>query len=82
MNEPQSYTGLAAAAVDLAGAELSTEQLAAFSWYAARVEKSVELQSQLAKAFEAEEPALVVVPIDYRENQLLTQKLGEIQCQS
>ena len=24
------------------------------------------------------EPTLVIIPIDYRENQLLTQRLGEI----
>jgi acetolactate synthase-1/2/3 large subunit len=52
----------------------------AFGWNGYRVEKSVELRSTLEEAFRAEGPSLVVIPIDYRENALLTQRLGNILC--
>ena len=52
----------------------------AFGWNGYRVEKSVELCSTLEEAFRAEGPSLVVIPIDYRENALLTQRLGNILC--
>jgi len=32
------------------------------------------------KAFAEEGPSLIAVPIDYRENRLLTQRLGDIVC--
>ena len=51
-----------------------------FGWNGYRVEKSVELRSTLEEAFRVEGPSLVVIPIDYRENALLTQRLGNIQC--
>ena len=38
----------------------------------------MELKDTLEKAFLEQGPSLVVIPIDYRENQLLTKKLGEI----
>jgi acetolactate synthase-1/2/3 large subunit len=34
----------------------------------------------LETAFNDPGPSLVVIPIDYRENELLTKKLGEITC--
>ena len=49
-----------------------------FGWQGHRVERSVELKDTLEQAFQQDGPALVVIPIDYRENQLLTKKLGEI----
>jgi acetolactate synthase-1/2/3 large subunit len=52
----------------------------AFGWRGYRVEKSVALKHTLEQAFDGEGPALVVVPIDYRENALLTQRLGNIAC--
>jgi acetolactate synthase-1/2/3 large subunit len=51
-----------------------------FGWNGYRVEKSAELRSTLEDAFRAQRPSLVVIPIDYRENELLTQRLGNIQC--
>jgi len=36
------------------------------------------LQSTLETAFNDGVPSLVVVPIDYRENMLLTKRLGEL----
>jgi len=50
----------------------------AFGWNGHRVEDAADLQSSLHEAFEEEGPSLVVIPIDYRENQLLTKKLGDI----
>lgn len=54
------------------------ELASAFGWRGYRVENSVDLQSTLEDAFNQAGPSLVVIPIDYRENQLLTRKLGEI----
>ncbi len=50
----------------------------AFGWHGHRVARSVELKDTLEKAFLEPGPSLVVIPIDYRENRLLTKKLGEI----
>ncbi len=52
----------------------------AFGWHGHYVSKSVDLAGTLEIAFDESGPSLVVIPIDYRENQLLTKKLGEIQC--
>ena len=52
----------------------------AFDWNGYRVERSALLQQTLEEAFRAEGPSLVVIPIDYRENALLTGRLGNIQC--
>ena len=51
-----------------------------FGWNGYRCERSAELASTLEVAFEAEGPSLVVIPIDYRENALLTERLGNIEC--
>jgi len=50
----------------------------AFGWNGFHVTRSADLQTELAKSFETPGPSLVVVPIDYRENRLLTQRLGNI----
>jgi acetolactate synthase-1/2/3 large subunit len=52
----------------------------AFGWYGVRVENARDLRPALEKAFAADRPALVVVPIDYDENQKLTERLGNIAC--
>ena len=39
-----------------------------------------DLAGTLEAAFGEDGPSLVVIPIDYRENPLLTKKLGEITC--
>jgi acetolactate synthase-1/2/3 large subunit len=54
----------------------------AFGWHGHRVEHSAGLQATLASALAERGPSLVVIPIDYRENPLLTQKLGELTCAS
>ena len=43
-------------------------------------EKSADLADVLEAAFAADGPSLVVIPIDYRENALLTERLGSIAC--
>jgi acetolactate synthase-1/2/3 large subunit len=52
----------------------------AFDWHAQRVEKSSELKAALETAFQQDRPSLLVVPIDYRENTKLTERLGNIAC--
>jgi acetolactate synthase-1/2/3 large subunit len=51
-----------------------------FGWRGHQVEKSRELSDVLETAFQEEGPSLVVIPIDYRENRLLTERLGAITC--
>jgi acetolactate synthase-1/2/3 large subunit len=51
-----------------------------FGWMGLRVDKSRDLKPALDKAFSQKEPALIVIPIDYRENALLTSRLGDIAC--
>jgi len=52
----------------------------AFGWHGHFVRNAADLEGELEAAFEEPGPSLVVIPIDYRENPLLTKKLGEIQC--
>ncbi len=54
----------------------------AFGWHGHICRKSRDLRGTLEAAFAEEGPSLVVIPIDYRENQLLTKKLGEITCKN
>jgi acetolactate synthase-1/2/3 large subunit len=51
-----------------------------FGWEGVRVDRSCDLAPALEKAFAADRPALVVVPIDYRENGLLSERLGALAC--
>ena len=50
----------------------------AFGWHGHYISDSKDLASTLDTAFEEQGPSLVVIPIDYRENPLLTKKLGEL----
>ncbi len=52
----------------------------AFGWKGIRVSGPGALHGALEEAFAAQRPALVVVPIDYTENNKLTQRLGNIAC--
>lgn len=52
----------------------------AFGWNGFWCEKSGELRQTLEQAFAAEGPSLLVIPIDYRENGRLTERLGNIAC--
>ena len=51
-----------------------------FGWFGHKVENSKDLVNTLEKAFNEEGPSLVVIPIDYRENLILTERLGNIAC--
>ena len=51
-----------------------------FGWGGHFCPNSADLQGVLETAFKEPGPSLVVIPIDYRENELLTKKLGEITC--
>ena len=50
----------------------------AFSWNGHRVEHSADFAGVMTKALEETGPSLVVAPVDYRENMLLNQRLGEL----
>ena len=52
----------------------------AFGWDGFYCDRSQDLHGVLESAFACENPALVVIPIDYRENALLTERLGNIVC--
>lgn len=52
----------------------------AFGWSGSRVERSQDLKEAVAAALDTEGPSLLVLPIDYRENNLLTEQLGNIHC--
>jgi len=51
-----------------------------FGWHGHHVSNSSDLANTLKIALAEDGPSLVVVPIDYRENMLLTQRMGEISC--
>ena len=58
------------------------ELASAFRWQGAHIKNSDELQEKLEFALESSGPSLLVLPIDYRENQVLTKKLNDLQeCQ-
>jgi len=52
----------------------------AFDWYGHKVENSKDLVATLEEAFAEQGPSLIVIPIDYRENLKLTERLGDIAC--
>ena len=52
----------------------------AFGWNGFWCNRSRDLKGTLEASFEAEGPSLVVIPIDYGENELLTRRLGNIGC--
>jgi len=45
-----------------------------------RVEKTEDLPDMLSKAFAADRPVVMEVPVDYAENLKLTEKLGKLVC--
>jgi len=50
----------------------------AFGWHGHFVDRSTDFAATLAQAFAEEGPSLVVAPVDYRENMLLNERLGEL----
>ncbi len=51
-----------------------------FGWNGHKVENSRDLVDTLEAAFNEDGPSLIIVPIDYRENMILTERLGNIAC--
>ena len=49
-----------------------------FDWHGHFVSDSKDLRNSLEQAFNEPGPSLVVVPIDYNENMLLTKRLGKL----
>ncbi len=47
-------------------------------WKGARCDNAEDLQATLNAALDHEGPAMVIIPIDYRENMKLTERLGKI----
>ncbi len=52
----------------------------AFGWQGHKVSASTVLKDVLRQSFNEPGPSLVVIPIDYNENVLLTKRLGELTC--
>ena len=50
----------------------------AMGWKGDRCENAADLQDALREALDHKGPALVVIPIDYRENMKLSERLGKI----
>ena len=55
---------------------------AAFGWDGQYINVSDEVLPALERALNHQGPSLLVVPIDYRENRILTRKLGDLSCAS
>ena len=51
-----------------------------FGWNGHMVSKAEDLHSTLEQTFNEEGPSLLVIPIDYNENKLLTKRLKELNC--
>jgi acetolactate synthase-1/2/3 large subunit len=66
---------------DLAFGNPDWMQLAAsFGWNGHSVTDASKLQDALEASFNEDGPSLIVIPIDYNENKLLTKRLGELTC--
>jgi len=52
----------------------------AFRWRGQVVKRSRDLRPALEEALAEPGPTLIVIPIDYRENERLTERLGSISC--
>ena len=51
-----------------------------FGWQGVMVDTPNAIKPTLERAFQSDTPSLIAVPIDYRENPKLTQRLGNIVC--
>jgi acetolactate synthase I/II/III large subunit len=51
----------------------------AFQWRGHQVARAADLRDTLSVALAESGPSLIVVPIDYRENQILTEQMGNIE---
>ncbi len=50
-----------------------------FGWHGQRVDRARDLRGAIDAALAHRGPSLLVVPIDYRENMLLTKRLGDLE---
>ncbi len=67
--------------IDLTFGNPDFDKLAdAFGWSGIRVERSVDLEPALRDALQTEGPVLVTMPVDYGENHILSERLGNIAC--
>lgn len=57
-----------------------TKLAESFGWRGHAVKRSRDLRPALERALGEAGPSLVVIPIDYRENTLLSERLGRISC--
>lgn len=53
---------------------------ASFGWHGETVSAAADLAPALGRALDHQGPSLLVVPIDYRENMMLTRRLGDLAC--
>lgn len=53
----------------------------AFGWNGHLITEAEKLEAALEASFNEQGPSLVVIPIDYNENRLLTKQLGELTAQ-
>lgn len=51
-----------------------------FGWQCEVIENARDLRDGIDRAIGHKGPSLIVIPIDYRENLLLTERLGDVQC--
>lgn len=51
----------------------------AFGWHGHHVTKAEDLQITITTALNEAGPSLIVIPIDYRENAILTERMGNIE---
>jgi acetolactate synthase-1/2/3 large subunit len=51
----------------------------AFGWSGHRVDAAEQVEAVVRRAVAEPGPSLVVIPVDYRENALLTERLGRIE---
>ncbi|MDX1426158.1 MAG: thiamine pyrophosphate-dependent enzyme, partial [Kiloniellales bacterium] len=51
-----------------------------FGWQGQYVANAEDLSAAIAAALAHDGPSLIALPIDYRENALLSKRLGEIEC--
>lgn len=51
-----------------------------FGWHGHKVDNSRDLERALTTAVNQDGSSLLVIPVDYRENQILSAKLGDIAC--
>lgn len=57
-----------------------SELAKSFGWECELIENAKDLRGGIDRAIKHDGPSLIVVPIDYRENMLLTKRLGDVKA--